>query len=171
MDQKNSKTVTALEDALVNEFRIFQSLVSLSRQELDALTHRDTTRLTTLVEQKESLLDELGQMEDSRRMATEDLAFYAGLNLAMPTVTDILPYLEKATHERFKRIQEGIVALGREIRNLNRTNLTLAKTALEWADATQSYLINLHQPEFETYQGPTGTPRRQSAVRSFDHWA
>ncbi|MEI7987822.1 MAG: flagellar protein FlgN [Chloroflexota bacterium] len=169
MDQNKNKTVTVLEDALVNEFRIFQSLVALSREELDSLTRRDSQRLSVLVEEKESLLDELSQLEESRRMATEDLAYAAGLNLEMPAVSDVLPYLDKMTHDRLKRILEGIIALGREIRNLNRTNMVLAKTALDWADATQSYLINLHQPEFETY-APGGVAKRQNAVRSFDHW-
>lgn len=164
------KTVSVLEDALVSEFHIFQNLVELSRQELDALTKRDTSTLSVLVEKKETLLDELNQLEENRRLATEDLAYFMGIKKQITTVSELFPFLERVISERIKRIQEGIVALGREIRNLNRSNLALAKTALEWADATQAYLLSLHQPDFETYQVPGKTPKRQSAVRSFDQW-
>ena len=164
------KTISALEDALVSEFHIFQNLVELSRQELDALTKRDTTTLSILVEKKEGLLDELNKFEEDRRLATEDLAYFMGIKKQISTVSDVLPYLERVISDRIKRIQEGIVALGREIRNLNRNNLALAKTALEWADATQAYLLSMHQPDYETYQVPGKTPKRQSAVRSFDQW-
>ncbi len=165
-----NRTVATLEDAMVNEFRIFQSLVELSRQELDALTKRDTNSLNVLVEKKEILLEDLNQLEEGRRMLTEDLAYLAGLRKPAPTLVDVLPYLDKQSAERIKRIQDGIVALGGEIRNLNRTNLALAKTALEWADATQAYLLSLHQPEFETYEVPGKSSKRKSAVRSFDQW-
>jgi flagellar biosynthesis/type III secretory pathway chaperone len=164
------KTIAALEDALVSEFHIFQNLVELSRQELDALTKRDTTTLSGLVEKKEALLDELNIFEEDRRLATEDLAYLIGIKKQVTTVSELLPFLERVISERFRRIQEGIVALGREIRNLNRNNLALAKTALEWADATQAYLLSLHQPDNETYQVPGKTPKRESAVRSFDQW-
>lgn len=164
------RTVVILEDALVNEFRIFQSLVELSKKELEALTKRDTTMLSSLVEQKEILLDDLNELEETRRTITEDFAYLAGIDIDPPTLQDIYPYLDKATYERMHRIQDGIIALAREIRNLNRNNLALAKTALEWADATQAYLLSLHQPEFETYQAPGKNPKRQGAVRSFDQW-
>ncbi len=164
------KTVATLEDTLVNEFRIFQSLVDLSRQELDSLTKRDTKTLAGLVEKKEALLDELNQFEDTRQLATEDLAYISGLKTPNPTVSDIIPFLDRVTAERVKRIQGGIVALGREIRSLNRSNIALAKTALEWADATQAYLLSLYQPDFETYHIPGRTPKNRSAVRSFDQW-
>lgn len=164
------KTISALEDALVREFHIFQTLVELSRQELDALTKRDTNTLTVLVEKKEALLDELNELEETRRMVTEDLAYLVGIKKPVSTVSDLFPFLERIISERFKRIQEGIVALGREIRNLNRTNLALAKTALEWADATQAFLLSIHQPDFETYEVPGRTQKPKAAVRSFDQW-
>jgi flagellar biosynthesis/type III secretory pathway chaperone len=160
--------IADLEDALVNEFRIFQSLVELSKNELDALTRHDVQVLLGLVEQKETLLDELGRTEDVRRIITEDLAHLTGLESALPTVSEVVPILGGPVSERLMRIQEGILALGSEIKILNRSNLALAQAALEWADATQAFLLSLYQPELDNYQPPGKYPRSDAAVRSFD---
>jgi flagellar biosynthesis/type III secretory pathway chaperone len=160
--------IADLEDSLVNEFRIFQSLVELSKNELDALTKHDIQTLLDLVERKETLLDELGRTEDVRRIVTEDLAQLAGLETALPTVSEVVPILGEPVSERLMRIQEGILALGSEIKDLNRSNLALAQAALEWADATQAFLLSLYQPELDNYQPPGKYPRNDMAVRSFD---
>ena len=160
--------IAELEDALVNEFRIFQSLVELSKKELNALTKHDIQVVLDLVEHKETLLDELGRTEDVRRIVTEDLAEHAGLAIAFPTVSEVVPLLGKPISERLTRIQEGILALGSEIKSLNRSNLALAQAALDWADTTQAFLLSLYHPELDNYQPPGKYPRSDIAVRSFD---
>ena len=161
-------TISELEDALVEEFRIFQLLVELSKDELAALTKRDTQILADIVEKKEDLLDELVLVEDERFNLMEDISLRIGIKKISPTVQDIFPYLERFSVERLKHLQEGIVGLGREIRSINRSNLALAKTALELADSTQAYLLSIYQPELETYQAPGIGQKRHMAVRSFD---
>jgi len=162
------KLISALEDALVNEFRVIRLLLDFSKEELEALTKRDTESLASIVEKKEQILDELALLENERTQLMEKVSQRLGLKKSPPTLAEIFPYLEKTTVERLKHLQEGIVALGSEIRSINHSNLTLAKTALDLADSTQAYLLSLYQPELETYQAPGLGPKRHVAVRSFD---
>ncbi len=56
--------MSAMEAIMVNEFRVCQSLLTLLQQERQALVQKDVETLSHLVEQKESLLDELGVMKN-----------------------------------------------------------------------------------------------------------
>jgi len=162
------KLISALEDALVDEFRIIKLLLDFSKEELEALTKRDIQALSSVVEKKEEILDELTLIENERSQLMQEISQRLGIKKAPPTLADIIPFLNKTSAEQMKHLQEGIVALGSEIRTINRSNLTLAKTALDLADSTQAYLLSLYQPELETYQAPGLGPKRHVAVRSFD---
>jgi flagellar biosynthesis/type III secretory pathway chaperone len=59
-----------IEELLVQEFRACQALHSLTREERQALSNGDVSRLAGMVEVKEALLDQLGWIEDERRQIT-----------------------------------------------------------------------------------------------------
>jgi flagellar biosynthesis protein FlgN len=135
--------MSAMEAIMVNEFRVCQSLLTLLQQERQALVQKDVETLSHLVEQKETLLDELGSDEESRRSQMEKLAQNSGLQNEVLNLTDLLFRLQLTASERIYRLQEGIVALQSKIRELNRANLALAEMNMERITALQEYLVSL----------------------------
>ncbi len=142
-----------LEETLVQQFRLCQSLHNITRDERLALTKNDVSALARLAEQKETLLDRLSQVEERRRVTVQDVAHKAGLNLETPTIIDIIRILPPQQASRVANLREGILAISQEIRDLTGGNTALIKLGLERIDALQSFLLDLYRPTV-TYQRP-----------------
>lgn len=145
MDDIHSLVIT-LEDLLVMEFRTCQSIHNLSKEERQALSKSDIPTLEKLVEQKEAALDELGQIEDKRRMIAQNLGQEFGIHTDGPTIAEIADRLPQETGNRINHLREGIVALSEDIRVITSGNRVLAATALDWIDATQTFLLDAIRP-------------------------
>jgi flagellar biosynthesis/type III secretory pathway chaperone len=158
MEQDPSSMLNNLEDLLVREFRACQTLLTLTKDERQALARNDVWALSTLVEQKEAWLDELAQIEDQRRMVVQELARQIPLKSPTPSVADLAAALEPEVGGRMDRLRDGIGALSGEIRELSSGNRALAASALERTDAVQSLIVDLLRPSLN-YQ-PPGTPYR-----------
>lgn len=135
--------MSAMEAVMVNEFRVCQSLLTVLQQERQALVKKDVESLSQLVEQKESLLDELGSNEETRRSCMEKLAQNSKSRNESMDLMDLLRNLQLTASERLYRLQEGIAALQSKIRELNRANMALAQMNLERITALQEYLVSL----------------------------
>ncbi len=144
---------TTLEDLLVQEFRTCQSLHQLTREEREALSKNDLAALEIILEQKEVVLDELGQIEDRRRMVTQNLGDQVGLRHTSPNLTAICQALSNELSQRISRLKEGISALAEEIKVMTSGNHALAMIALERVDALQTILIDSLRPAL-TYDRP-----------------
>ncbi len=177
--------LSTLEELLVQEFRVCQSLQNLTREERKMLAdlqakrspvpgpNGDVSRLAGLVEEKEILLDQLGRIEDERRMIVQDmvnktfaektLAGKRGVQAQTPTLADVIKTLHAPEAGRISRLQEGITTLAATIREMTSGNLSLAGSALERADAVQAFLLNLYRPE-ANYQPPGFHPRPESSI-------
>jgi flagellar biosynthesis/type III secretory pathway chaperone len=104
--ETTQEIMSAIEAIMVNEFRVCQSLLTVLQQERQALVQKDVETLSNLVDQKESLLDELGSDEESRRSLLEKLAQNYGLEKEVLGLTDILRRLQMTASERVYRLQE-----------------------------------------------------------------
>lgn len=151
---------TTLEDLLVQEFRACQSLHHLTKEERQALTKNDLNSLEVILEQKEVVLDELGQIEDRRRMITQNLGDLVGLKHTNPSITTICQKLNNEVGRRIKHLKEGISALAEEIKVITSGNHALAMIALERVDALQTILIDSFRPSL-TYDRPGTKPSNQ----------
>ncbi len=158
-----------LEDLLVQEFRLLQSLITVTREERLKFTGRDMETLMTTVEQKEVVLDQLSLIEDSRRMVAEQLATALGQHPA--SLAELIPFLDTETGLRLSRLSEGIAALVSQARDLNYGNRVLTRTALDWTQATQAFLLSCYQPQ-PGYRPPGAAPTfEQTAVWDTEHRA
>ena len=158
--------LTMLEDLLVKEFRACQLLHALTRDERQALSSAAVDDLSAMVEQKEALLDELGGLEDRRRMLTQELGGLLGLPEPSLSLADVLAALPGEVPGRLVRLQEGILSLLAGVRDLTHGNRALAVSALERADAIQSFLLNLCQPALG-YR-PPGLPPAPESMLAWD---
>jgi flagellar biosynthesis/type III secretory pathway chaperone len=162
----NSYNLTTLEELLVKEFSNCQSLHALTKEERMALSKNDVKTLSTLIEDKEILLDELGQIEDERRMIVQKLAEGLGLRSQSPTVADIVRAVNPEVASRLSHLREGITALAGNIRDMTSGNQALAASALERVDAMQAFLLDLLRPSL-TYH-PSGIIRRADVNSGWD---
>jgi flagellar biosynthesis/type III secretory pathway chaperone len=159
----------ALEDALVNEFRGYQALVHLTRDERRALSAGDLSRLMDIVRRKEALFSEIGQIERTRVSAAETCGRLSGI-APVNSIVELLPHLEPATAERLERLRTRILALVTELRELIHGNRALAAAGLERADSVRQFLVSLTQSA-AGYQRP-GAPRPAGAdVALLEQWA
>ena len=58
--------LSLLEETLVSEFRLLQSLIEITQKESSALLKGSHSILMPIVENKEAILDQLGALEDTR---------------------------------------------------------------------------------------------------------
>jgi flagellar biosynthesis/type III secretory pathway chaperone len=158
--------VTSLEDILVKEFRICQSLQSITKDERLALTKNDVPALSTLVEQKEALLDDLTQIEDHRRMLSQNLGEVFGIQATSPTLTEISSSLNADTGGRINHLRDGILAIAEEIKVLTSGNRALAMAAMDRVDAVQTFLLDIFRPTL-SYDRP-GSPKRNYVEAIWD---
>ena len=145
--------LTALEDALVGEFRAYQSLVALTQDERQALLANNLAPLQEVLAQKEALLGNLERLEAARQAALAAWAGAAGVEVN--TLAEVLPKVEAAASERLKRLRDGIMALTAELRDLSHGNRALADSALEGVAAVHHFLLSLSQVS-TGYQRPGG---------------
>jgi flagellar biosynthesis/type III secretory pathway chaperone len=158
--------VTSLEDILVKEFRICQSLHSLTKDERLALTKNDVPALSTLVEQKEALLDDLTQIEDRRRMLSQNLGEVFGIRANSPSLTEISSSLNADVGGRINHLRDGILAIAEEIKVLTSGNRALAMAAMDRVDAVQTFLLDIFRPVL-SYDRP-GVPKRNYTEAIWD---
>ena len=162
--------LTVLEDALVGEFRAYQMLVDVTREERRLLSASDLPALMILLERKETLLAELSRLDEARQRALTQWAAAAEVT-SIATLTELMPHLEEGTASRLRRLREGILALVDEARRLAPGNRALAQTALGHVEAVRDFLIALSQPN-AGYQalGQPGPARAESLLLA-EQWA
>ena len=136
--ERSRESLPALEDLLVSEFRTYQFLVGVTKEERTALAGADAHALTALVDQKEALLDEIGRLQGSRSRLLS-----AALDTPNPTVAEVLPELDPALARRVDRLCKGILALVAELRELTRGNRALAATALDYLGDIRNFLLTI----------------------------
>ncbi len=164
--EQQLRVMTALEDLLVREFRTCQSLLNLTRSEWHAFAQNDITGLAGLVEEKEVLLDELGKLEDERRMIVQQLAEILNIQSPAPTVQDVTMAIDSEDARQINNLREGILALSENICELTRANHAVAQAGIERVDALQSYLLALYRPAIYWPSGQQ--PRTEQAGLNLD---
>ena len=157
---ENTRTrmlLPTLEDVLVQEFRLMQSLIDVTREERNFLPSTDPDGLMGLVEKKENILDQMSLLEERRRTLLIDIARAMGIPAGLSTLAEILPWLDQSIAGRLNRLSEGIAMLVGQARDLNYGNKAMATTALDWLESTKAFLYGYYQTQM-AYTAPGRTP-------------
>jgi flagellar biosynthesis/type III secretory pathway chaperone len=136
----------ALESLLVQEFRTFQALYHLTKDERQALSSGDIPHLLALTGQKESTLNELVELEKARQVILQSLAAMLAIDLpphTIPTLADMISTLHPDEAKRLVHLQEGIVVIMNQVRELTQGNRALADYAMQRASTLQTHLFDL----------------------------
>jgi flagellar biosynthesis/type III secretory pathway chaperone len=135
--------LSTLEDILVREFRICQTLYSITKEEQKFLSNGDTHEIISLIERKESILDQMNQLEENLRVTISELAQIIDLPSRTTSLAEIISTLDDEFSERLQRLREGIIALLGVIRNLTFGNQAVATNNIERIDSVQAFLLDL----------------------------
>ena len=146
VDDKFTLNRLELEQVLVQQFRILQELIVLSKQERSSLLS-EPDLILQIVEDKEVLLDKMSLMEDKCRQIIQELSLLLDIRLEKTSIQALLPYFRPEDASRINNLSEGIYGLANQARELNHASQALALTKLDWLKATQLFLISIFQPE------------------------
>ena len=153
--------LAVLEDTLVAEFRGYESLVALTKDERRLLPDGDVKALLALIGQKEHLLDEIDHLERKRQAIIADWARLEGHLEPPANLLSMLSDLDPAVARRLDHLRDGILVLIEQQRDLARVNRLLVNAALSKIQAVRDFLINLcdtprgYQPAGATLPAPS----------------
>ncbi|MBI5943488.1 MAG: flagellar protein FlgN [Chloroflexi bacterium] len=159
VDDKFTINRFELEQVLVQQFRILQELIVLSKSERVALLN-EPELILQIVEDKEVLLDKMSLMEDKCRQIIQELSLSLDMHVEDTSIQALLPYFKPEDANRIKNLSEGIYSLAKQARELNHASQALAITKLDWVKATQLFLISIFQPD-PGYRSPKGGATHQ----------
>ena len=170
MDSENvtCALLNTLEEQLVKEFRVCSRLRDLTKEERSALVSNNVSTLSSVVELKEAVLDELGRLDDARRSTTDHLSNLLGIHDPSLSVARLMSALEPAVAEKFARLRDGILAMMNQIGELTHGNSLLAAAALERNTALQTFLLDQYQP-MESYAPPGRRSADTPIAMGYDH--
>lgn len=157
-----TKNKYELEQVLVTLFRALQEMLTLSKKERVALLS-EPDQILQIVEDKEVLLDKISVLEDKCRQIVQALSLSLGVHLEQTSIQALLPYLKPEDARRIKNLTDGIYTITSQARELNHASQALAITKLDWLKATQSFLIDIFQPE-AGYRSPKDGTKHQEPV-------
>ncbi len=152
-----------LEQVLVLLFRALQDLLVLSKKERVALLN-EPAQIQQIVEDKEVLLDKISMLEDKCRQIVQEISLQLNLRLEETSIQALLPHLKAEDANRIQNLTDGIYSLTSQARELNHASQAIAVTKLDWLKATQSFLIDIFQPEAGYRSPKDGTKRQEPAA-------
>lgn len=152
-----------LEQVLVLLFRALQDLLVLSKKERVALLN-EPAQIQQIVEDKEVLLDKISMLEDKCRQIVQEISLQLNLHLEETSIQALLPHLKAEDASRIQNLTDGIYSLTSQARELNHASQAIAVTKLDWLKATQSFLIDIFQPEAGYRSPKDGTKRQEPAA-------
>ena len=151
-----------LEQVLVTLFRALQELLALSKRERVSLLN-EPDQILQIVEDKEVLLDRISMLEDKCREIVQELSLLLNIHLEATSIQALLPFLKPEDATRIKNLSDGIHSLAEQTRELSHASQAIAITKLDWLKATQSFLIDIFQPE-AGYRSPKDGTKHQEPV-------
>lgn len=141
--QQAAAILEQIERLLAREFRLYQHLLAITKQERQALIVGALEDLSQSVRQKEEALEQLNTLEADRVSA---LSAWSRARGGDATLLALMADVDDETAARFSRLREGILAIASQLRDFGMANRALAQIALERLEATRSYLLSVTSP-------------------------
>jgi hypothetical protein len=120
-----------LESLLVKEFRAYQRILNLKREESQALSNFDIEALGQLSDHVEIIYDEIDQMQNQRRVVSAKIADQLHMDNPSPTLNQLSTALDHEASDRIHRLQEGTAAIKNQIRQLTNRNTAITPLTLK----------------------------------------
>ncbi len=159
--QQAAAILEQIERLLAREFRLYQGLLAITKDERKALIAGALEDVNRLVRQKEDALEQLNTLEADRVSA---LSAWARAHGGDATLLALMADVDDETAARFSRLREGILAIASQLRDFGLANRALAQIALDRLEATRDYLIQVAAPAPGYGPQPVAAPRLSLSV-------
>ena len=156
----------SLETNLIAMFRLCQNLYSLAKEERQYLVDGRAGELDGLAEKKMKILDGIEKTEKDYQIIIKDIAAIAGINREIEKLSDLLVNFGEKDVEQIKRMQEGILALQKDIKEVNSGNYALAKLNIQHLEAVQGFIVNNIYPS-SSYYGPDTNVKKKEPLTNW----
>lgn len=133
-----------IEDIFVREFRAYQSLVAVFKQERHLITAGNPDSLPYLVDKKNALLDELRILEEELNDLLAEWGRSENVDAEDLTFKEFIRSMNSSDSRRLVRLRDGIRALLVDVRELTNGNMALSDIALSRVEATQLMIEAIH---------------------------
>lgn len=124
--------INALLHVLNEELKIYNELLSLSRNKTDIIIKGKVTELDTMVKREQELIVELGGLESQREAAVDKIAQQLNINPSEITMSELVNRLEPVQAQELRKYQLNLTGILGELKELNDTNSKLIKNSLEF---------------------------------------
>jgi hypothetical protein len=144
----------SLEAILVNTFRLCESLHQITLRERQTLLESKANELISITREKGMIVTEMESNEEARQVITDELTRVLGLEGKADNLSELLGKVDAPIDtSKITRIQQGILTLQAEIREINNGNYALATLNVQRLEAVQEYIVGLFTPP--VYYRPT----------------
>ena len=142
VDPPHSSAVAGLEDVLVAELHLSQTIDALTEQEREAIASRDPSTPAAVARALSTCLAEFARLEAEHDAAVGQLAQHSGLAHDL-TFEQLLPHLDPAIAQRLGVYRLGILAHLEHTRSLRPANRALARAAAGGPETWRRFLMRL----------------------------
>lgn len=145
---------------LAEESRLCAQLLAVTDREQDAIIASDVERLTTLVDEKEQLLELLATLETERMTAITAIALATGRSAEALTLTEVADLATSEARISLLVTGEELRRAGVALAEANARNARLLETSAELVERWAQYLKNVISRSL-TYQQDGSTQGSQ----------
>lgn len=124
--------IHALLQILNEELKIYNELLSLSKNKTDIIIKGKVTELDTMVKREQELIVELGNLESQREATVDKIAQQLDINPSEITMSELVNRLEPVQAQELRKYQMNLTGILGELKELNDTNSKLIKNSLEF---------------------------------------
>ena len=135
-----SAAADALADTLEEESRLCGMLLAVTHREEKAIIAADIPLLTSLVEEKEQVLELLATLETERMTAVTAIASAAGKPASSLTLGGVVALVDGPAQAQLVALSEGLREDGRALEEANARNAHLLQASSDLVDRWVQYL-------------------------------
>ena len=165
-DDMLKEKLLSLETNLIAMFRLCQTLYSLAKEERQVLVDGKASELDALAEKKLKIIDGIEKTEKEYQVFISEIASLSGVTREVSKLSDLLMNFGEKEVEQIKRMQEGILVLQKDIKEVNNGNYALAKLNVQHLEVVQGFILNNIYPS-SSYYGPDNNIEKKEPLTNW----
>lgn len=131
--------INELANILEQEARVYDSILNISRNKTKIIVEGKVTELENIVKLEQSLVLQIGRLENLREEIVEKCAEQLGVNPSDITVSELVKHLKGDHAKKLKASQQKMASTLSDLKNTNDLNSKLIKNSLDFIN----FSINL----------------------------
>ncbi|MCX8129901.1 MAG: flagellar protein FlgN [Clostridia bacterium] len=135
----DTKLLGELINVLEQENRVYDSILKISQSKTNIIVEGKVSELENIVKLEQSLVLQMGRLEDMREKLVEKLSVLLNLKPSEITVSELMKHIKSDEAQRLKACQDTLAGTVKELKNTNELNSKLIKNSLDFIN----FSINL----------------------------